>query len=880
MASAMNKLMGANVRHHASRYISTAIAVTIASTFVVLCLTLVGALTSQYKASYEGATRGTAVVVSTSYVSGGEEDSAESDQVPAVQEESDFESQILSALKAVPGVKEVVPTPATVMDSDSLLALVVSSNIKIAKNDETVLRAIEYSQTAPLSQEQYRTGKAPHASTEIAIDSQAAERLKAGVGDTVSVESYASNKSVEYTVTGIVETPKFNNTISVYMTEEAGRALADGGLTQSYKIVPNTASMRSPESTVKSQEQLAKDVRSALADVNAEAKKSGIEFTTYESQRFVESGQKNQMSASAYMISLALIFPLLAAFVAAIIVGTTFRVIALQRRRELALLRAVGAQSSQVRALIFRETAIAGMVSSLIGVSVGAILGGLLLVGMGISANYAYALTMLPWTGIAITWLASSLITIFIGIAPARSASKVSPLAALSPVQTVQEVRRSHIVRLVVGGVLLAASIAGIVYGLNMTSETNNEIYARFGIVVLATFVCWIAAMIIFTIVLPYVIYAFGSLIRNAVGRLARGNVVRNPGRTASTGVAVMIGVVLMSTICVGVASVQTTIDKTLSIEYPIDAEVVSTKNGLTADEIKKIEDFNFVDQIAVVKSATAAVDNNADNIVSVQGYPDVSTIARSEMTAIADGTAHVSSGDENSKKSTLRLCYMSADASTERMCKDYKVVKDDHVNYGSVRISKHDLDQAVPNAPQTGMILRIKDGTAFDKVVTTFEKVSNDITLNGGYVIRAMYMQMLNVIVTVFMVLLGVTVLISLVGVANTLGLSVAERTQENGLLRALGLSRGQMRRLLVLESFLTAFVSTVMGIGLGIIFAIIGMNTLPFDGLAGGIHIALPYGQLGGLVLIVVLASMLAAWLPGRQASKVSPVEALASE
>lgn len=884
MASAINKLIGANVRRHASRYISTAIAVTIASTFVVLALTLVGGMSHQYTATYENSTRGTAVIVGKEYIDTEDESSEESDssslQNLANQASTNDESRLLDALRSVSGVKQVVPTTASVQDRGSYLLLKGSINTEVAYGDKTVLRTMSYTQQAPLATEQYASGHAPSSDKEIAIDSEAASYFNVKVGDTVSVRSAGTQDAHDLKVSGITVSSKFD-TNTVFVTLQGAEAVGGYSMTDSYKLVPDDSALRSPQSSVQAQKELTANVKNALKSVNADAKKAGIEYVAYESQQFVDSGKKAQLNSATYMTSMALLFPLLAAFVASIIVGTTFRVIALQRRRELALLRAVGAQAKQVRTLLFRETSIAGMVSSLIGVTVGSLVGLVLQVQLGVAASYAESLTILPWKGILVTWIVASVLTTLIGIAPARDASKVSPLDALSPVQSVQETKRSHRVRLIIGAVILAASIAGIVYGLRMPHEEENEIYMRFGIVVLATFICWIAAMMIFSVVLPYLIHAVGALVRTPVGRLARGNVVRNPGRTASTGVAVIIGVVLMSTISVGVASVQSTLDSMLSIDYPIDITATSLKGTLTRKEIKDLSSYKHARKTALVTGAKATVNNKADDIVQVLGYSDMKDIARSSMPEIASGTVHVNPDEGYDTAKPMTLCFMPTTGdNTSASCKDYTVVKDKTVSMGSARLTAEDLKSSVPDAPTVSVIMRVEDGTKFDEIISFMNKKSSDVSVSGGYIMRAIYMQMLNVIVMVFMVLLGVSLVISLVGVANTLGLSVAERKHENGLLRALGLSRGQMRRLLVLESFLTSAVSTAVGIGLGITFGIIGMYTLPFNGLSGGVKIALPYDQLGGLFAVIVLASMLAAWLPGRQAAKVSPVEALAEE
>ncbi|TCD53947.1 ABC transporter permease [Alloscardovia theropitheci] len=889
MASPINKLIGANLRQHASRYVSTAIAVTIASTFVVLALTLMGGISQQYMSGLEDGTRGTAVIIRDGLV--GEYDSS-ADEVPTPDpsKHDTYRNEVIQAVKALPEVADVVPSTATVQDQGSEDSLGYSSSLsmQITKGDNQTLSSLVYPQSAPLATPQYSQGSTPRAKNEIAINANAADSLGAHIGDTVSVRSMGTDKGTEFKVSGIIATSRLTSTESrvAVVTQEGALSVNPYGLTSSLKVIPRQSSLESPRASADSQKELTDKINQTISFINDEAKASGYEFSAYASQRFVDAGRKTGQTQLTTMTGATMMFPLIAAFVAAIIVGTTFQVIALQRRRELALLRAVGAQSKQVRTLIFRETSLAGIISAFIGSAIGSLLGGALLLYLGIAATYPLAMTMLPWGAILATWIVASLITIVVGVTPARRASAVSPLAALSPVQSVQEERRSHRIRVIIAIILLVLGIAGIAYGLSLPAEEQSQIYVRFGLVFVSTLVSWIAAMMIFSVALPHIIYYAGAIIRTPVGRLARGNVLRNPSRTASTGIAVIIGVVLMSTISVGVASVQATIDSHLSKVYPIDIEVTTQDDALSTKQANALLKFKHAEKAQAAYTTKAIVNGSAQDMIAVIGVPDLSDVARSKVNPIESGTAHMSSGTDLISQKSINVCYLPQDVDPTAVnvknltCQDLKVVKDDSVTAGAIEVNINDFTAAVPDARTGAVYMRIKDGTPFDQVLTDLQKMGSNLIMNGGYIERNIYMTALQVIVTVFMVLLGVSVIISLVGVANTLGLSVAERTQENGLLRALGLSRGQMRRLLVLESFLTSVVSTLVGIALGIVFAIIGMHTLPLGSLSAGIQIALPYDQLGMLLAVIVLASMLAAWLPGRQASKVSPVEALAHE
>lgn len=888
MASPINKLMGANLKHHASRYISTAIAITIAATFVVMTLTLSTGVLQQYMATINDSTQGSAAVVTWNL-------SENAEHSPTVQQQRQARDVAKKAIESVKGVKRVADSSYALSEPNPY-TYTNSGYVFLEANDVQSMMSATYSQEAPLHVPVVLDGKLPTKNNEIALEKQTASMFEVKAGDKIRVGLPSADATMkEYTVSGIIAGSKFRSG-TVVLSQESYSAIYGDSAAASYLVVPDDSSLYAPNSSEERQNALVNKITKALKSKDDIFAKAGLDYTVVSSQRIVTDGAKSAKTISTAMTGSTIIFPLIAAFVAAIIVGTTFQVIALQRRRELALLRAVGAQARQVRSLIFRETSIAGIISSFIGVTIGSLVGALLLMWLEVAPTYGVALTMLPWKWIGITWLISSLITIFVGLTPARKASAVSPLSALSPVESVQEKKRSHIVRIVIGFILLALSIAGIVYGLRIDISDTNTIYMRFAIVVFSTFVCWIAAMILFTVALPYIIYGFGSVVRTPVGRLARENVVRNPSRTASTGIAVIIGVVLMTTISVGVASVRSTITTSLNDTYPIDLTVSAMDGKFTDSQLKKLKSFKYADKSMEIPGAMAVSSpQDAESVTSVYGYSDISSVARVHIPVVEDGTIHVESSSSLAKNSTVNLCFLDSKftemelaeqpqelsaelaALQDSDCHTFTVVKDK--NATTPVISDHDMKKYVPQAKTAEVVMRMKADANYEKVLSELGRMKN-ISPAGGFLIRGVFDQVLNIIVIVFLALLGVSVVISLVGVANTLGLSVVERTRENGLLRALGLSRAQMRRLLVWESFLTSFISTIVGMVMGTIFAIIGMHTLPFDGFETGVKIAFDWPQMIGLIAIIVLASVLAAWLPGRKASQVSPVEALAHD
>ena len=168
-------------------------------------------------------------------------------------------------------------------------------------------------------------------------------------------------------------------------------------------------------------------------------------------------------------------------------------------------------------------------------------------------------------------------------------------------------------------------------------------------------------------------------------------------------------------------------------------------------------------------------------------------------------------------------------------------------------------------------------DGADAETVQAALLKDSH-LSVNGSALERQTYTKIIDRLMLVLVGLLGVSVLVSLVGVANTLSLSVAERTRENGLLRALGLTRRQMKSLLALEALFLSLTGALIGVGMGVAFGWVGVMSLPIEGATPVLSV--PWLQLVGVCVVAIVSALIASWLPGRRAAKVSPSEALATE
>ena len=384
---------------------------------------------------------------------------------------------------------------------------------------------------------------------------------------------------------------------------------------------------------------------------------------------------------------------------------------------------------------------------------------------------------------------------------------------------------------------------------------------------------------------LPALTRAFGAAFPGTLSAMARENTMRNPGRTSATGTAIIIGVTLVVTIIVGAASVRTTLTNAVNDARPFDLMAASTDGAITDDQQAAIAATDgvaaTVAQYAAPGTLTTtsgapayapgqgadAEDEAQASSVMITGEPDYTGVTHSTVTQLGDGQVRV--GDEALAGQTLRLC---ADT-----CVDLSAVYDKNSSAGSAQVSEKTLRSIATSLERQAVIIKMADGADAETVQAALLKDSH-LSVNGSALERQMYTKIIDRLMLVLVGLLGVSVLVSLVGVANTLSLSVAERTRENGLLRALGLTRRQMKSLLALEALFLSMTGALIGVGMGVAFGWVGVMSLPIDGATPVLSV--PWLQLVGVCVVAIVSALVASWLPGRRAAKVSPSEALATE
>ena len=846
--SSTSTLLRANLRTHGRRYFSTGLAVAISTAFIIVTLLFTNTTTSALTRSIREAYRGTTALVT---IDPSRDDNAEEPTPESVTQQF---ASVTSQIEKIPGVTAVgISTQYPLMGK---------------AHDEREAFFLSPLLPDPFLSLKYTQGKAPATASEITIPSTSAKELGLQVGETLTLTSQGTESAHDFTVSGIYDSGS-NITATSYVTTEGFTSAVGMGPTGQIRVATNLPGDKYGNPTAAEQDTWVKTLESNLSTVK------GVKVQSAASE--VEKDLKAIQVSGALLTAIALIFPAIAILVASVVVSSTFKVILQQRRRELALLRALGADVQQVRSLVRRETYAIGAISSFIGVILGILVGGFGLGHMVEGENFLSIVASLSIPYAIGVWAFGTLLTVFVGRKPARAVSQVPPIAALSPVNEADaSSRAARRLTLVVGLFLAVVGGGCLLAALKISSATQ-----KFALSFCMSMACLIGILLICTVIVPTLTKLFGRLWPGMLARMARENAVRNPGRTSATGTSIVIGVTLVVTMMVGASSMRDSLINEVNERRPFDLSVSTITAGELSSDIQarvastegvaaSIPAHSIYGTVKLEGEAPAGNgDGDADEQSQIFGEPDYSTVAHSKVEQIDDSTVLVGMEAWNGKD--LKVC------TNEGKCLTLKGKYTKTFN-GTYEVSEANLLKLNPKAPVTDMIVKLKDGVSAASVQKDLAKIDSSLIVNGSALEREMYSKMIDQMLLIVVGLLGVSVLVALVGVANTLSLSVAERTRENGLLRALGLTKRQMKTMLALEAVFISVTGAIIGSALGIFFGAVGILALPLEGLT--IFITIPWIQIAAVIGIAVLASLVASWLPGRRAAKVSPSAALATE
>lgn len=571
-----------------------------------------------------------------------------------------------------------------------------------------------------------------------------------------------------------------------------------------------------------------------------------------------------------------LLFGAVAVVVAAFVIANTFTIVLAQRVRRTALLRLVGATRRQVFRSVLLESATVGLVASVLGTAVG--------VGLAAVAGTmmrASGLPLPPGVTVRASTMAAALglgvlVTVGAAVVPAWRGTRVPPVAALGDAG-LQEARSAGGLRLILGAVVLcvgiaALALAGVTQQLPLVAVGGLLVF--FGIVLFGP------------VLVPALVRVLGwplGLVLGVPARLAVANAVRNPRRVSATATTLVIGIGLVSAFVVGAESTRAGIERSVQQKFGTGFLVLGINSelpdGLAAVLAARPE-------LAVVHEQRSVVESG----LRVQaGHPrlvarTITGVVAGDLHGFVPGTVLV-----DQRLATARglgpgkvLTVVGQELRVAAVVTGASGEADDRVVPGQLVIL-HDADFTRLFPRQHGPVAQVlpaggvSDGQArqaIEQVLADYPTVN--VTDLAAY--RRMLTSTVDQVLLFVTALLGLAVVIALVGVANTLALSVVERTRENGVLRAVGLTRGRLRGLLAVEAALTALVGALLGLGLG---TAVGAGGVAFlNGVGGDFTVELPWTRLALVVVAAAVAALAASVLPARRAVNRPVVEALGSD
>ena len=579
----------------------------------------------------------------------------------------------------------------------------------------------------------------------------------------------------------------------------------------------------------------------------------------------------------------------IALFVGGFVIFNTLSITVAQRTREFATLRTIGASRRQILQSVVVEALVIGFTASVIGLFAGLGLAvGLTELFAALNLDLPQTQTVFATRTIVVSLLVGTLVTLAAGLFPAVRATRVPPIAAVREGATLPRGRFARFTPYI-GTAIVALAVLALSYGMLADDLATGDRFGLLGIGVLALFIG--VAMLSSRLVKPIarLVGLPARRLGGAAGQLADRNALRNPGRTAATAAALMIGIALVTFVAVLAQGIRVSNEEAIERQIQSDL-IVTSQDGYSefpAAVGDAVEEADFAETVSQVRQDVAEIDGDAGNVTGLDEQAldvyDFRWVDGSDEVLADLGGDGVVLPDDVAEDDDLQVGDTLTIRSTDNATKEFTVrgVYDGSPFYpllGSASISRAAFDdlyqrprnrftlvnvEGGPSASSQATLERTLDAFPDTRVFTRdawIEKEDEEI----GQFLLLLY------------VLLALSVVISLFGMVNTLILSVFERTRELGMLRAVGMTRRQVRRMVRHESVITALIGAALGLPLGIFLAALVTQALAqFD-----LSFAVPYGLLVTFAIVSIFVGIIAAIAPARRAARLNVLNALQYE
>jgi putative ABC transport system permease protein len=836
------------------RAFATSLAVVLGVAFIAGSYVLTDTIFAAFDEIFSESLKGTAVVVTAQNPV-----KQESGEVPTIP------TSYLPKVNGVAGVRQAagaIFTPGGFFDSEN-------------KAIGTKFAPKFISSTLPKGLESltYVKGHKPRGPGEASLDKAGAEAAGLEIGDTLKI--VGAGRAVPFRLVGLTQ---------LGQASFGGTSIAQVTLPVAQRLTHKRGQF----------DQISVASNTGVSEGTLKRRIERVLPTTARVETATESANRNSEEIKedlGFFQTFLLVFGYVAVLVGAFIIFNTFSITVAQRVSEFGVLRTLGASRRQILSSVLLEASAIGLLGGIVGLAGGYV------VALGLRALFTAIGADLPTTGlvmegrtVVVSIVVAFVVTFVSALVPAVRSTRVPPIAALNAF-TPTPSRRRRVVFLVLAGALAAIGVAFVVAGLAGGGGIGARA-ARIGGGGLAV----VIAVSLFSpaLVRPLADLAGRplELLRRLTGRLARENSKRNPGRTAVTAAALMIALALVTFITVFAAGLKSSVAQVIDENFA-GGLVIENSDGFSpipAGAALAAAKVPGVKGVATVRTAEAKVIGAAGETVKVNGpTPNIEEGITIEWLRGGPGTLRHLGDDEAivsddfAKEHNLEVGDRFSLLSQSEARPTFTVAGEFESKtkiFGSVIVTRKVMSEAFRQRQDNTDFVILEPGADAARVQAILtagaERAFPTAEVLNQAELREEREKQIDSIVRLFYLLLGLAVLISLIGVANTLGLSIYERTRELGMLRAIGMSRRQVRTMIRYEAVITALIGAILGLVIGIVFAALIAQPLKSEGFT----LSYPVGTLIGILVLAALAGVVAAIVPARRASRLDVLESLQYE
>ena len=908
MATTLSTVARANLRASKKKYILTGIGIAISSFFISAVLMLTSSLQATLDATIGDIYANSQNVV----ISAGAANQDDANSTAKFPMSNDT-------------IKKLQESPEV---SSSWILYSFSGTYGADKEKVTYASTPSSKDLAPFNIE----GNLPSKDTELLVAKSFAEKHNLKIGDKVTMPNIVTSatdkdnaKDTEYTLTatfstGISDSQMSDNVfIGGTSLADIARQLADeeGGIVSDpSKPMAPQAFIKLKNNTQESRDALQKELNTG--DKNTTPK-------VFSNTQMMDHLKKQLSSLFDALGTILVAFAILALLVSSFVISNTFAVLVGQRTRELALLRTLGARGGSLVRMLLMESLVIGLFFSIIGSAAVYAVGGIL------NAMFSTFIVSFSPVAFIVGVLMCTVVTVLASLAPARTALRISPISAMSA-NTEQAVKKPSIIGGIIGVVL---AIAGGILTTAALKDNNGGTA-----ITTIMWACLLYALAVFLltpwILLPLV-RIIGSVLRGQTGKLALANSLRSPKRTVSTGRAVLVGTLVIGIVLTGHSVLSTSIAKELDRLYPVTAYAPFGESSVTNSSASVTKAKNVADKIKGLKNVEAVSVGSAAGVIEYTAKPDnadsinlkdnVMSLSNDDLHKVSTGESNINLKDDevlvpqdiwdlgkfdnNTRlKLTGPLGTVEAKPIKAETKEPFFVVNP--ATGAKVQDASNPQpatnEQAMPEDPaaQEALMKAAKENPALarsfaargtatmvlmraktpltssdnSQLQSELAKANDGTEFQGGLSIRKSNDQTLSIMLNASLILLALAVVIAVIGVANTMTLSVNERRRENAMLRSLGLSRKQLRRMVSTEAVMITLGALAMGIVSGVLIGLV-LSRVLVRAIRESMEMV-PALPITGMVLVLVvglLAAFAASAIPAFRSARQSPVEGLRS-